>query len=82
MKSCISRSAAARAASIYRNRRFSDHAPLIIAEQFGTLESLYPGRIDLGLGRAPGTDQLTMLALQRDRPPARCAPPACCSMRN
>src|SRR5829696_3794049 len=36
-----------------------NHAPLIIAEQFGTLESLYPGRIDLGLGRAPGTDQLT-----------------------
>ena len=36
-----------------------NHAPLVIAEQFGTLESLYPGRIDLGLGRAPGTDQLT-----------------------
>src|SRR5438270_766564 len=36
-----------------------NHAPLIIAEQFGTLASLYPGRIDLGLGRAPGTDQLT-----------------------
>ena len=36
-----------------------NHSPLIIAEQFGTLESLYPGRIDLGLGRAPGTDQLT-----------------------
>ena len=44
-----------------------NHSPLVIAEQFGTLESLYPGRIDLGLGRAPGTDQLTMLALQRDR---------------
>jgi luciferase family oxidoreductase group 1 len=43
-----------------------NHAPLIIAEQFGTLESLYPGRIDLGLGRAPGTDQLTMLALRRN----------------
>jgi luciferase family oxidoreductase group 1 len=42
-----------------------NHAPLIIAEQFGTLESLYPGRIDLGLGRAPGTDQLTSLALRR-----------------
>ena len=42
-----------------------NHAPLIIAEQFGTLESLYPGRIDLGLGRAPGTDQLTALALRR-----------------
>ena len=43
-----------------------NHAPLVIAEQFGTLESLYPGRIDLGLGRAPGTDQLTVLALRRD----------------
>lgn len=43
-----------------------NHAPLIIAEQFGTLASLYPGRIDLGLGRAPGTDQLTMLALRRN----------------
>jgi luciferase family oxidoreductase group 1 len=42
-----------------------NHAPLIIAEQFGTLESLYPGRIDLGLGRAPGTDQLTSLALRK-----------------
>ena len=45
-----------------------NHAPLVIAEQFGTLESLFPGRIDLGLGRAPGTDQ-------RDR--ARAAPHAC-----
>jgi luciferase family oxidoreductase group 1 len=43
-----------------------NHAPLIIAEQFGTLESLYPGRIDLGLGRAPGTDQLTARALRRE----------------
>jgi luciferase family oxidoreductase group 1 len=43
-----------------------NHAPLIIAEQFGTLESLYPGRIDLGLGRAPGTDMLTVRALRRD----------------
>ena len=43
-----------------------NHAPLIIAEQFGTLESLYPNRIDLGLGRAPGTDQLTWRALRRD----------------
>jgi luciferase family oxidoreductase group 1 len=42
-----------------------NHAPLVIAEQFGTLEALYPGRIDLGLGRAPGTDQLTMRALRR-----------------
>ncbi len=43
-----------------------NHAPLVIAEQFGTLESLYPNRIDLGLGRAPGTDRQTMLALRRD----------------
>ena len=42
-----------------------NHAPLVIAEQFGTLESLYPGRIDLGIGRAPGTDQLTSHALRR-----------------
>jgi len=42
-----------------------NHATLVIAEQFGTLESLYPGRIDLGLGRAPGTDQATALALRR-----------------
>ena len=42
-----------------------NHSPLIIAEQFGTLEALYPGRIDLGLGRAPGTDQLTWRALRR-----------------
>ena len=44
-----------------------NHAPLVIAEQFGTLESLYPGRIDLGLGRAPGSDQLTARALRRER---------------
>ena len=43
-----------------------NHSPLIIAEQFGTLESLYPGRIDLGLGRAPGTDGRTLRALRRD----------------
>ncbi|WP_372723306.1 LLM class flavin-dependent oxidoreductase [Immundisolibacter sp.] len=43
-----------------------NHAPLVIAEQFGTLESLFPGRIDLGLGRAPGTDQLTANAMRRD----------------
>jgi luciferase family oxidoreductase group 1 len=43
-----------------------NHSPLVIAEQFGTLESLYPGRIDLGLGRAPGTDQTTMRALRVD----------------
>jgi luciferase family oxidoreductase group 1 len=42
-----------------------NHAPLVIAEQFGTLAALYPGRIDLGLGRAPGTDQATMRALRR-----------------
>ncbi|MFP2901691.1 LLM class flavin-dependent oxidoreductase [Corallococcus sp. 4LFB] len=42
-----------------------NHAPLVIAEQFGTLETLYPGRIDLGLGRAPGTDQRTSAALRR-----------------
>jgi luciferase family oxidoreductase group 1 len=42
-----------------------NHAPLAVAEQFGTLEALYPGRIDLGLGRAPGTDQLTASALRR-----------------
>jgi luciferase family oxidoreductase group 1 len=43
-----------------------NHSPLVIAEQFGTLETLYPGRIDLGLGRAPGTDQRTLRALRRD----------------
>jgi len=43
-----------------------NHSPLIIAEQFGTLESLYPGRIDLGLGRAPGSDQRTAQALRRN----------------
>ena len=44
-----------------------NHSPLVVAEQFGTLESLFPGRIDLGLGRAPGTDPRTTLALRRDR---------------
>jgi luciferase family oxidoreductase group 1 len=44
-----------------------NHSPLIIAEQFGTLASLYPGRIDLGLGRAPGTDQLTAYAIRGSR---------------
>ena len=43
----------------------SNHAPIVIAEQFGTLESLYPGRIDLGLGRAPGTDRPATMALRR-----------------
>ena len=42
-----------------------NHSPLVIAEQFGTLNTLYPGRIDLGLGRAPGSDQRTMMALRR-----------------
>src|SRR5215207_8340546 len=42
-----------------------NHAPLVVAEQIGTLEAMYPGRIDLGLGRAPGTDPLTMRALRR-----------------
>ena len=44
-----------------------NHSPLAVAEQFGTLESLFPGRIDLGLGRAPGTDQLTAMALRGER---------------
>jgi len=43
-----------------------NHAPLVIAEQFGTLASIYPGRIELGLGRAPGSDQMTARALRRD----------------
>jgi luciferase family oxidoreductase group 1 len=47
-----------------------NHSPLVIAEQFGTLESLHPGRIDLAVGRAPGTDQRTAFALRRDAPTA------------
>ena len=43
-----------------------NHAPLMVAEQFGTLATLFPDRIDLGLGRAPGTDQITLRALRRD----------------
>src|ERR1035437_10799405 len=43
-----------------------NHSPLLIAEQFGTLESLFPGRIDLGIGRAPGSDQITARALRRN----------------
>lgn len=43
-----------------------NHAPLLVAEQFGTLDALYPGRVDLGVGRAPGTDSLTVQALRRD----------------
>ena len=46
-----------------------NHAPLVVAEQFGTLETLYPGRIDLGLGRAPGTDMATARALRRHMMP-------------
>src|SRR5579864_4841453 len=42
-----------------------NHAPLVVAEQFGMLEAMYPGRVDLGIGRAPGTDQVTALALRR-----------------
>src|ERR1035441_8430718 len=44
-----------------------NHSPLVVAEQFGTLEALHPGRIDLGLGRAPGTDHVTARALRRTR---------------
>jgi luciferase family oxidoreductase group 1 len=44
-----------------------NHAPLVVAEQFGTLATLYPNRFELGLGRAPGTDPLTMRALRRGR---------------
>ncbi len=51
-----------------------NHAPMIIAEQFGTLEHLYPGRIDLGLGRAPGTDRQTLHALRRDASAAETFP--------
>src|ERR1700709_164070 len=51
-----------------------NHAPLTIAEQFGALEAMYPGRIDLGLGRAPGSDQNTMYALRRDPASAEAFP--------
>ena len=44
-----------------------NHAPLIVAEQFGTMETLFPNRVNLGLGRAPGTDMMTTSALRRDR---------------
>lgn len=44
-----------------------NHAPLIVAEQFGTMETLFPHRVDLGLGRAPGTDMMTASALRRDQ---------------
>src|SRR3546814_17529934 len=52
-----------------------NHAPYVIAEQFGTLATLFPGRIELGLGRAPGTDQLTLRALRRDPANADRFPP-------
>ena len=48
-----------------------NHSPLVIAEQFGTLETIYPNRIDLGLGRAPGSDQLTAMALRRNQETAQ-----------
>lgn len=51
-----------------------NHSPLVIAEQFGTLESIYPDRIDLGLGRAPGSDQLTAMALRRNQETAHSFP--------
>ncbi len=51
-----------------------NHSPLVIAEQFGTLETLHPGRIDLGVGRAPGSDQNTMRALRRDHRSAEMFP--------
>src|SRR5215475_1162872 len=51
-----------------------NHSPLVIAEQFGTLATLHPGRIDLGLGRAPGTDQQTFRALRRDPSAAEAFP--------
>ncbi len=44
-----------------------NHAPLIVAEQFGTMATLFPNRVDLGLGRAPGTDMMTASALRRDQ---------------
>ena len=59
-----------------------NHSPLVIAEQFGTLESLYPGRIDLGLGRAPGTDQRTLIALRRDAMSAETFPDDVLELRN
>jgi len=52
-----------------------NHSPLVIAEQYATLEALHPGRIDLGLGRAPGTDHITARALRRSPTLARIASP-------
>jgi luciferase family oxidoreductase group 1 len=59
-----------------------NHSPLVIAEQFGTLESLYPGRIDLGLGRAPGTDQRTLIALRRDAMSGESCPDVVLELQN
>ena len=59
-----------------------NHSSLVIAEQFGTLESLYPGRIDLGLGRAPGTDQLTARALRRNISSGEDIPEQLAELRN
>ena len=56
-----------------------NHAPLVIAEQFGTLEALFPGRIDLALGRAPGSDQMTARALRRSPAAARYVSGRMCS---
>ena len=56
-----------------------NHSPLVIAEQFGTLEALHPGRIDLGIGRAPGTDQITAYALRRSMTGGRRSAPAAAS---
>src|SRR5574338_1156227 len=59
-----------------------NHSPLVIAEQFGTLESLYPGRIDLGLGRAPATDQRTLIALRRSAMSAESFPEDVIELQN
>lgn len=59
-----------------------NHSPLVIAEQFGTLESLYPERIDLGLGRAPGTDQRTLIALRRSAMSAESFPEDVIELQN
>lgn len=59
-----------------------NHAPLVIAEQFGTLARLYPGRIDLGLGRAPGTDRATLRALRRSAASAETFPDDVLELRN
>ncbi len=58
-----------------------NHSPLTIAEQFGTLASIHPGRIDLGLGRAPGSDQVTMRALRRSNSSSDAFPRTCLNCR-